>query len=161
MRAELQPVVERHQPAREAQYDRKRPRDEQAGIDLAQICQLFCLGGAPACNRAPERRGDDGRQLLQRQPLPPQQIVGDIGDDLRIGLQRTAIAEHLHIAPVRVIGRDLPVVYDRIVEQRKRVRAAPPAGRVCRITPVCRPAIARIARRAGRTGPHPPGIPRP
>ena len=44
----------------------------------------------------------------------------------------------------RVVRRNFAVVDNRVVEQRERMRAAPPAGGVRRITAVRRPAVALI-----------------
>ena len=77
---------------------------------------------------APEGSRHHGGCLLQRQSLPPQQVVRDVRHDLRIRLQRTLISEHLHAAAVGVVGGDLAVVHHRPFQQRERMGAAPPAG---------------------------------
>ena len=52
------------------------------------------------------------------------------GDDLGVGLQLAVVAELLHVAAVRVVAGNLAVVHHRPVQQRERMRAAPPAGGV-------------------------------
>ena len=95
-------------------------------------------------DRAPERRGDHACGFRQRQFLPADEIIQYICDDFGVRLQRAFVAEHLDVPAVRVVGGDLAVVHDGIVEQRERMRAAPPAGRVGRIAAVCRPGVALV-----------------
>ena len=66
----------------------------------------------PALYRAPEGSGYDARGLLEGKPLPPHEVVHYICDDLRVGLERAFIAEHLYKAPVRVVGGYLAVMDD-------------------------------------------------
>ena len=139
--AQLQAVVQGHQSAVEAQNDGERPCDQQAGIHGAQIRQLPRHRRGLATDGAPEGGGDHRRRFLQRQPLTPQKVVGDVGDDLRIRLQGAFIAEHLDIPAVGVVGGYLAVVDDGPVQQGKGVRAAPPAGSVGRIAAMGRPAV--------------------
>ena len=83
-------------------------------------------------------------RLGKRQALSAQQIVKDIRNDLGIRLQRALVAEHLHVTAVGVVGRDLAVVYDGILQKPEGMRAAPPAGGIGRVSAVARPAVAEV-----------------
>ena len=95
-------------------------------------------------NSGPEGGGNDAGGLLQGQPLLSLEKIGDIGDDLGVGLEGTLIAVHLNVPPVGVVGGDLPVVDDGAVQQGKGVGPAPPAGSIGGIAAVAGPAIGLI-----------------
>ena len=104
-RAELQTVIERHQAACEPQDDGERSRDQETGEHSAKIRAgrfevfvLFTFDGAP------ERRRDDACRLLKRQALDADEVVHDIGNDFRIGLERALVSVHLQEPAVGVIG---------------------------------------------------------
>ena len=103
---------------------------------VVEIC--FCRNGTP------EGSGDYACGFAERKSLYAEQVIHDISNDFRVGLEGTFIAEHLDKSAVRVIGRYLSVMHDGIVKQCKWMRASPPAGSVCRISSMCRPGISFI-----------------
>ena len=105
-------------------------------LSVVQIC--FCPNGTP------ERSGDYTCGFAERKSLYAEQVIHDIGNDFRIGLESTFIAEHLDKSTVGVVGRYFSIMHDGIVKQRKRMRTSPPAGSICRITAVCRPGVSFI-----------------
>ena len=92
---------------------------------------------------APERRCDNLCDVIKRHSETAVEVVDDVCDHLGIRQQIAFVAEHLDEAPVRVIRGDLAVMYYRVIQQRERVRASPPAGGVRRVASVYgpRPAV--------------------
>ena len=84
------------------------------------------------------------RRFFQRHSLLAQQEIENIGNNFGIGQQLAAITKHFHKAAVGIIRRDLTVVYNRVIQHRKGMRAAPPAGSVGWIPTVCGPAVAGV-----------------
>ena len=80
----------------------------------------------------------------ERQLVAPQHEVEQVRGDLGVGAKRALVAELLEVAAVDAVARDLAVVHDRPVEQRERVRAAPPARRVRREPVVADPGVALV-----------------
>ena len=76
--------------------------------------------------------------------MAAKQQVEQVRGDLGVGAERALVAERLEVAAVDAVARDLAVVHDRPVEQRERVRAAPPAGRVGREAVVAGPGVALV-----------------
>ena len=142
--AQLQPVVEGHEPAAEAQDDGEGAGHQQTGKHGAQIGQDLPLFGRTAGDGAPEGGGRDRGSLGQAQLLTPQQIVQHIGEDLRIGLERALVTEHLDEAAVGVVRGDLAVVDHGVVQQGEGMGAAPPARGVGGIAAVGRPGVGLI-----------------
>ena len=75
-------------------------------------------------------------QALMDKLEAAQEEVRNVRHDFGVGLERALVAEHLDEAAVRVIGTDLAVMHYSKVQQSERMRAAPPAGGVGRITSV-------------------------
>lgn len=128
--AQLQPVVEGHQPPVEAHQDGKGPGNQLGRKDLPQIFVGAPLLRLHTLDGLPEGGGDNRRDLLKGQAHLPMEIVHNIGDDLGVGLQGTGVAMHLHGAAVGVVGGNLSVVHHGIIQQREGMRAAPPARRI-------------------------------
>ena len=93
---------------------------------------------------APEGGRNDRRSLFKRKSLSAEQIIGNVGYDLGVGLQGTFITEHLDVSAIGVVGGNLAVVNYGIIKQRKGMGTAPPAGGVSGITSVSRPGISCV-----------------
>ena len=97
-----------------------------------------------ARNGLPEGSSDDGADLLPVQPLLPVQVVDDIGNDLRIRLEGTFVAVHFNGTAVCVIGGNLPVVDNRVIQQGEGMCAPPPARGIGGISAVGGEAVAGV-----------------
>ena len=111
---------------------------------MRKIRQTLALLRVFVLNGRPERCRDDVCDLLQGEALTAYKIIENIGDDLGIGQKVAVVAVHLNAAAVRIVGRDFAVMDNGKVEQRKRVRTAPPAGGIRRVAAVRRPTVAGV-----------------
>ena len=129
--AQLQAVVDGEQPLVRTQNHREGAVHERARVHAAQ--RRFEGGARPRpCASISSHAGAAMMcaAISCESPWRRAQQVEQVGDDLGVGLQRAVVAELLDVAAVRVVAGNLAVVHDRPVQQRERMRAAPPAGRV-------------------------------
>ena len=129
-RSEFESVVESNHPAVEPENNRERPGNQRAGIDLTQSPNPIRLLRRHSVDVFPMRSGENLSSGFQVKTVTAVEQVKQIRDNLGVCLELAGVSVHLDVTAVGVVRGNLAVVNDGSVQQRKRMRSAPPSRRV-------------------------------